>query len=122
MLIAAYAMASSMVPIWSTSPIFMASAPAHTRPCAMASTDGTLMSLPSDTMPVNLSYIFSTDACMYAISFLSRGRIPPYMSACLLEFTGVMFTRSLPFIVPLKSGIMLNTPIEPVRVVALEKM
>ena len=44
------------------------------------------------------------------------------MSECLLEFTGVRPTWSLFSITLLKSGIMLNTPIEPVSVVAFEKI
>ena len=59
---------------------------------------------------------------MYATSALSRGLIKLYMSLCLLEFTFVMVTWRLFLIALPKSGIILNPPIHPVRVVAFEKM
>ena len=63
----------------------------------------------------------STEACIYSVSALSSGLILVYISECLLDLTEVKLTPIF-FVVLLKSGMRLNTPIEPVRVPAFEKI
>ena len=59
---------------------------------------------------------------MKAVSSASRGRVREYMSLCLLEPTLVTPTWNTFSAVPLRSGIMLNTPMEPVNVLLSEKI
>ena len=111
-----------MLPFRSASLRSRASSPAHTRPCAMESTYSWSSPRPSATMEVNCPYIFSTDACRYAVSLPVSGRRQEYMSLCSLEFTAVAFIWAMLSSVLLKSGIMLNTPMEPVRVLLFVKI
>ena len=58
---------------------------------------------------------------MLAVSSASKGRIRENMSLCLLEPTVTKFTPTLPTVLE-NSGISENTPMEPVRQVASEKI
>ena len=64
----------------------------------------------------------STDFCIEAVSDGLRGRLREYMSLWLLEPTLVTPTWKIFSAVPLRSGIMLNTPMEPVNVLLSEKI
>ena len=57
-----------------------------------------------------------TDFCMYATSCASSGLMRENMSLWRLDPTEMTLTFKMSFAVLLRSGIMLNTPMEPVNV------